>query len=584
MRNKRALFLCLSIIKLLKKHITKDYKKAKDSFAENTTKVDKEIAESLDLDDRIYCTSKREAYITMKDHKPTFANKPTCRLINPTKTELGKISKKKISKIILDVKNKTKFNQWKNSDSVIDWFSDLTNKNSLSFIQFDICEFYPSISQKLLKNALNFAALHSDISEDDKKLFFHCRKSYLFSKDKIWVKRGNPNFDVTMGSYDGAEICDIVGLYLLSQLQKLNINVGLYRDDGLAVGPQPPRELNKIKDRICQVFKENNLSITIKANQKVVEFLDVTLDLNTGLYKPFLKPNDVPIYVNKNSNHPPKILKNIPAAVNRRLSNISANENVFKEAIPPYQNALKSAGYDFEMKYEPREARNTNKSNGKRQILYFTPPYSVNCKTKVGATFLRLVDTCFPSFHPLHKIFNRNTLKIGYSCMPNMAQEISKHNSNVKNQNKEKPPPGCNCLDGQDHCPLGGACQTDELVYGAKVTKLSDQSTEFYTGLTSRAFKRRYYEHQSSFRHSEQRHKTTLSNHIWKLIDEGEDYTLKWWVIDRGKPFNPISKSCELCLKEKFHIMFSKESATLNSRREIFSTCRHRTKKLLCNF
>ena len=265
-------------------------------------------------------------------------------------------------------------------------------------------------------------------------------------------------------------------------------------------------------------------------------------------------------------------MENIPASVNRRLSNISANENVFKEAIPPFQNALKSAGHDFLLKY------------GKRNILYFTPPYSVSCKTKVGTTFLRLVDTCFPSFHPLHKIFNRNTLKISYSCMPNMEQEISKHNSNIKNQSKEKSPPGCNCLDGQDHCPLGGACQTDGLVYGAKVTKSSDQSEQFYTGLTARTFKLRYYEHQSSFRHRDQRHKTTLSDHIWKLIDEEEDYILKWWVIDRGKAFNPISKSCDLCLKEKFHIMFSKNTATLNTRREIFSTCRHRTKKLLCNF
>ena len=387
-----------------------------------------------------------------------------------------------------------------------------------------------------------------------------------------------------MGSYDGAEICDIVGLYILSQLQKLNINIGLYRDDGLAVGPQPPRELNKIKDRICQVFKENNLSITIQANQKVVEFLDVTLDLNTGLYKPFMKPNDTPVYVNKSSNHPPKILKNIPAAVNTRLSNISANEDVFMEAIPPFQNALKNAGYDFEMKYQPRETRSSNRNHGKRPVLYFTPPFSVNCKTKVGASFLRLVDTCFPSFHPLHKIFNRNTLKVSYSCMPNMAQEISKHNSNVKNQNKEKIAPGCNCREGHTHCPLDGACQTEELVYGASVTKLSDNSIESYTGLTARNFKLRYYEHQSSFRHSEQRHKTTLSNHIWRLQDEGEDYTLRWWVIDRGKKFNPITKSCDLCLKEKFHIMFNKNTATLNSRREIFSTCRHRTQKLLCNF
>ena len=98
--------------------------------------------------------------------------------------------------------------------------------------------------------------------------------------------------------------------------------------------------------------------------------------------------------------------------------------------------------------------------------------------------------------------------------MANMAQEISKHNFNVKIQNKEKNPPGCNCMEGPAHCPLEGACQTDELVYGAAVTKKSDQSKEFYTGLTSRTFKMRYYEHQSSMRHSEQRHKTTMSNNI----------------------------------------------------------------------
>ena len=91
------------------------------------------------------------------------------------------------------------------------------------------------------------------------------------------------------------------------------------------------------------------------------------------------------------------------------------------------------------------------------------------------------------------------------------------------------------------------------------MTKTSDQSEEFYTGLTARPFKLRFYEHQSSFRHAENRHKTTLSKHIWKLRDEGEEYTLKWWVIDRGKKFNPISKSCDLCLKEKYHIMFKRE-------------------------
>ena len=224
-----------------------------------------------------------------------------------------------------------------------------------------------------------------------------------------------------MGSFDGAEICDLVGLFILSQLQELGLNIGLYRDDGLAVGTQRPRQLEIIKQKICKIFKDNQLSITIEANLKVVHFLDVTLDLNTGLFKPFMKSNDTPTYVNKQSNHPPCILKNIPEAVNRRLSRISANENVFNEAIPPYQNALNNCGYNYVMKYEPEKETNTLPKNRKRRILWYNPPWSANCSTKIGAKFLNLVDTCFPPTNPLHKIFNRNTLKVSYSCIPNMA-------------------------------------------------------------------------------------------------------------------------------------------------------------------
>ena len=137
-----------------------------------------------------------------------------------------------------------------------------------------------------------------------------------------------------MGSFDGAEICDIVGLYIFSKLQNLNLNIGLYRDDGLAAGCQTPRQLDMIKKKLWKIFKDNELSITIEANLKVVNFLDVTFDLNTGLYKPYMKPNNIPVYVNRNSNHPPSILRNIPESVNRRLSNISANEKIFEESAP----------------------------------------------------------------------------------------------------------------------------------------------------------------------------------------------------------------------------------------------------------
>jgi hypothetical protein len=203
--------------------------------------------------------------------------------------------------------------------------------------------------------------------------------------------------------------------------------------------------------------------------------------------------------------------------------------------------------------------------------------------TKIGAKFLNLVDTCFPPTNPLHKIFNRNTLKVSYSCMPNMAQVISKHNFKVKKQNQIRVSPGCNCKQGVATCPLDGTCLTKGVVYGAKVTKTSDQTTETYTGLTARRFKDRFYEHTSNSNNESERDKTTLAGHIWNLKRQGEDYTTSWKIIDRGKDFNPSTRSCQLCLKEKYHIMFSSDGATLNSRREIFSTCRHRTKLLLCN-
>ncbi|CAH3108963.1 unnamed protein product [Porites lobata] len=54
-----------------------------------------------------------------------------------------------------------------------------------------------------------------------------------------------------MGSYDGAETCVLVGSFLLSQLQHLDVNIGLYRDDGLAISNAAPRDTENIKKEIC---------------------------------------------------------------------------------------------------------------------------------------------------------------------------------------------------------------------------------------------------------------------------------------------------------------------------------------------
>ena len=79
----------------------------------------------------------------------------------------------------------------------------------------------------------------------------------------------------------------------------------------MAASSARPRQVEILKKKICQVFEKNGLRVTIEANLKVVNFLDVTFDLNNEVYKPYMKDNHSPLYVDKQSNHPPLILKNI---------------------------------------------------------------------------------------------------------------------------------------------------------------------------------------------------------------------------------------------------------------------------------
>ena len=129
----------------------------------------------------------------------------------------------------------------------------------------------------------------------------------------------------------------------------------------------------------------------------MVQFLDVELNLEDNTYKPFIKPNDVPSYVHRNSNHPPSVLKNIPAAINRRISALSSNEEIFNGVAQLYQDALNKAGYEYKLKFNPEDATTKKTSRRrKRHILWFNPPYSTSVKTNVGAMFLKLVDKHFP--------------------------------------------------------------------------------------------------------------------------------------------------------------------------------------------
>jgi hypothetical protein len=183
-------------------------------------------------------------------------------------------------------------------------------------MQFDIVDFYPSITENLLMDAINYAAQHTDVSDKDIEIIMHARKSLLFNKDEPWIKKTNDStFDVTMGSYDGAEACELVGLYILPTLQDIlpDSSVGLYRDDGLgALHNLSAQALDRKRKDVIEHFRKIGLKITIEVNLKTVNFLDITLDLTNETYKPYHKPNDNPLYIHASSNHPQASSNNYP--------------------------------------------------------------------------------------------------------------------------------------------------------------------------------------------------------------------------------------------------------------------------------
>ena len=115
--------------------------------------------------------------------------------------------------------------------------------------------------------------------------------------------------------------------------------------------------------------------------------------------------------------------------INKRLSDLSWNEEEYGKANSLYETVLNENGYKTIMTYTT--TTNGNNRNRARDIVWFNPPYSQNVKTNLGKTFLKLVKKHFPRGHKLYKIFNRNTLKLSYSCMSSMSSIYKQHNYEV---------------------------------------------------------------------------------------------------------------------------------------------------------
>ena len=299
----------------------------------------------------------------------------------------------------------------------------------------------------------------------------------------------------------------------------------------------------------------------------------------------YTKPGNIPLYVNRKSNHPPRIIENIPKSINKRLSEISIDEHSFNEAAPLYQKALDDSGYNHRLTFKPNltQSSSSTRKNRQRNIIWYNPPLSMNVATNVGRAFLKILDEEFPESHVFHKIFNRNTVKISYSCMPSLKHKIDGRNKSTLQKTTASPIlKACNCRRPAD-CPMTGNCLKSSVVYQATVTTEDSRPAQTYVGLTETPFKARFANHKSSFSDPSKRHRTELSKHVWYLKEARLKFKITWRILKQTSPYCPASNRCNLRLWEKYFII-CKPELTLNKRNELVTSCRHANKFLLKNF
>ena len=257
------------------------------------------------------------------------------------------------------------------------------------------------------------------------------------------------------------------------------------------------------------------------------------------------------------------ILRELPASINKRISTLSSDKQVFDDAVQTYQNALGHSNFSHKLEYMPHVTQQPRR-NRQRNIIWFNLPFSKNVKTNIARSFLKLVDTHFPISNKLHKISNRNTDKVSYSCTSNVKSIITSHNTRIvrKSQPQDISAEICNCRN-KHACPLQNKCMSKDIVYKATISTGNTQGTKHYIGMTSNTFKERYRNHIKSFTHkkySNDRNGTFETRSALKA--KQNRFHHKMVYNKKSISYTGGSKRCNLCLDEKITILKEKNNCT----------------------
>ena len=253
-------------------------------------------------------------------------------------------------------------------------------------------------------------------------------------------------------------------------------------------------------------------------------------------------------------------------------------------------DALKNSGFREEFTYQEenipndinKEKKKYGHENRKRKIMWFNPTFCRLASINVGKyIFFKLIDKHFKHDDILHKIFNRKTLKIRYSCTKNIFQIINNHDKEIikefqdrtKNNNDSKQNE-CNCKT-RNNCPMNGLCNLNNVVYQEIIYRkenIMDKKT--YIGISSSNWKIRYANHKYSFSHEHLKHQTALSKHFLSLKNKGLTPEIQGSISKKSNTPKCFDSRCNLCLEEKIQIViFPHSEKLLNKRCELIARC-----------
>ena len=141
----------------------------------------KSISTKLKINGRVERIPRTPAFVALKEQSNLSFNKSI--------KELGKVSKGLVEKMNSDMIENLQLNQWRHTDAVLKWFNNITDKSNRSFIQFDIKEFYPSITEIIVHQKFKFAKQYTNINKNHLPIINYCASHYFFLITKLRKKK-----------------------------------------------------------------------------------------------------------------------------------------------------------------------------------------------------------------------------------------------------------------------------------------------------------------------------------------------------------------------------------------------------------